>query len=231
MYPLLRSLEDAGHVTGELGAPGAPLAPLLRDHAGRRGGARAPARGRRAAAGRRSRASVERLRDAIERGAEHGADAVSRARASIDIAGRAVADRPRRSGTTRTRWPSFVDGLKHVHAVEGDYPRAGRGREVGVVPRRARARARAGRRLRTARGARSSTSRTRRSSGRQTRALRRTLEDGVRRDRARARVRDQATAGRHAARRPAVRAPRPGRLAAAHARCASRASSRPSASS
>jgi hypothetical protein len=25
----------------------------------------------------------------------------------------------------RTRWPAFVDGLKHVHAVEGDYPRSG----------------------------------------------------------------------------------------------------------
>ena len=25
----------------------------------------------------------------------------------------------------RKRWASFVDGLKHVHAVEGDYPAAG----------------------------------------------------------------------------------------------------------
>ena len=37
MYPLLRSLEDRGLADELLGAPGAPLAPLLRADAGRRG--------------------------------------------------------------------------------------------------------------------------------------------------------------------------------------------------
>jgi hypothetical protein len=49
---------------------------------------------------------------------------VSRARAAISVPGFSVAD-AEELWYDRTRWPAFVDGLKHVHAVEGDYPRSG----------------------------------------------------------------------------------------------------------
>jgi polyketide cyclase/dehydrase/lipid transport protein len=49
---------------------------------------------------------------------------VSTVRASVSIPGRRIAQ-VEELWYDRTRWPSFVDGLKHVHAVEGDYPQAG----------------------------------------------------------------------------------------------------------
>lgn len=49
---------------------------------------------------------------------------MSRARASVAIPGFSVAD-AEGLWYDRARWPSFIDGMKHVHAVEGDYPRAG----------------------------------------------------------------------------------------------------------
>jgi hypothetical protein len=49
---------------------------------------------------------------------------MSRARAAISIPDFSVAE-AEELWYDRTRWPAFVDGLKHVHAVEGDYPRAG----------------------------------------------------------------------------------------------------------
>ena len=49
---------------------------------------------------------------------------MSRARTSIDIPGRS-AEQAEALWHDTARWASFVDGLQHVHAVEGDYPRAG----------------------------------------------------------------------------------------------------------
>ncbi len=49
---------------------------------------------------------------------------MSRVHASVDVPDRRIAD-AEALWYDRLRWPSFVDGLKHVHAVEGDYPRAG----------------------------------------------------------------------------------------------------------
>lgn len=45
-------------------------------------------------------------------------------RASIEIPGRRIAE-AEALWYDRDRWPAFVDGLKHVHAVEGDYPHTG----------------------------------------------------------------------------------------------------------
>jgi hypothetical protein len=49
---------------------------------------------------------------------------MSRARAAIDVPDVRIAD-VEALWYDRARWPSFVDGLKHVHAVEGDYPNPG----------------------------------------------------------------------------------------------------------
>ena len=49
---------------------------------------------------------------------------MSSVRASIEIPGRRIAE-VEALWYDRTRWASFVDGLKHVHAVEGPYPDAG----------------------------------------------------------------------------------------------------------
>jgi hypothetical protein len=49
---------------------------------------------------------------------------VSVVRASIEIAGRRIAE-VEDLWYDRTRWASFVDGLKHVQTVEGPYPDAG----------------------------------------------------------------------------------------------------------
>ena len=49
---------------------------------------------------------------------------MSSVRASIEIPGRRIAE-VEDLWYDRTRWASFVDGLKHVHAVEGPYPDAG----------------------------------------------------------------------------------------------------------
>jgi hypothetical protein len=49
---------------------------------------------------------------------------VSRARAAIEIPGPRIAD-VEELWYDRTRWAAFVDGLKHVYAVEGDYPNPG----------------------------------------------------------------------------------------------------------
>ncbi len=49
---------------------------------------------------------------------------MSTVRARIDIPGRRIAE-VEALWYDRTRWASFVDGLKHVHAIEGPYPDAG----------------------------------------------------------------------------------------------------------
>lgn len=49
---------------------------------------------------------------------------MSRARASIDIPGRSAGQAEALWYDT-ARWATFVDGLAHVHAVEGDHPHAG----------------------------------------------------------------------------------------------------------
>lgn len=49
---------------------------------------------------------------------------MSRARAGIAIPGRS-AEQAEALWHDTDRWASFVDGLAHVHAVEGDHPRAG----------------------------------------------------------------------------------------------------------
>jgi hypothetical protein len=49
---------------------------------------------------------------------------VSRARASVAIPGFGVTEAEELWYDSR-RWPAFVDGMKHVHAIEGDYPRSG----------------------------------------------------------------------------------------------------------
>ena len=49
---------------------------------------------------------------------------MSTVRASVEIPGRRIAE-VEDLWYDRTRWPAFVDGLKHVHAVEGPYPEAG----------------------------------------------------------------------------------------------------------
>ncbi len=49
---------------------------------------------------------------------------MSKVRASVDIPGRRIAQ-AEALWYDSARWPSFVDGLKHVHAVEGDFPQAG----------------------------------------------------------------------------------------------------------
>lgn len=49
---------------------------------------------------------------------------MSTVRARVEIPGRRIAE-AEALWYDRGRWPSFVDGLKHVHAVEGDHPAAG----------------------------------------------------------------------------------------------------------
>ena len=49
---------------------------------------------------------------------------MSHVRASIAIPGVTIIE-AEALWYDRARWPSFIDGLKHVHAVEGDYPRPG----------------------------------------------------------------------------------------------------------
>jgi polyketide cyclase/dehydrase/lipid transport protein len=48
---------------------------------------------------------------------------VGRVQATVDVPGLASAAEALWYDTSR--WPAFVDGLKHVAAVEGDWPRAG----------------------------------------------------------------------------------------------------------
>jgi hypothetical protein len=48
---------------------------------------------------------------------------VGRVRARIDVP--VLASAAEELWYDTTRWPTFVDGLKHVAAVEGDWPRAG----------------------------------------------------------------------------------------------------------
>lgn len=49
---------------------------------------------------------------------------MSKVRASVSVHGRRIAQ-IEELWYDRTRWPSFVDGMKHVYAVEGDHPHAG----------------------------------------------------------------------------------------------------------
>jgi Polyketide cyclase / dehydrase and lipid transport len=49
---------------------------------------------------------------------------VTVARASLMIRGRRIAE-VEELWYDRTRWPAFVDGLKHVHDVTGPYPQTG----------------------------------------------------------------------------------------------------------
>lgn len=49
---------------------------------------------------------------------------MSTVRASVDLPGRRIAE-AEALWYDRNRWPAFVDGLKHVHAVEGPYPNPG----------------------------------------------------------------------------------------------------------
>ncbi|MCU0314863.1 MAG: SRPBCC family protein [Solirubrobacteraceae bacterium] len=49
---------------------------------------------------------------------------MGRARASIVLEGTRISD-AERLWYDRVRWPAFVDGMKQVIAVEGDYPEAG----------------------------------------------------------------------------------------------------------
>lgn len=49
---------------------------------------------------------------------------MSTVRASVEIPGRRIAD-VEALWYDRVRWPAFVDGLKHVHTVEGPYPEPG----------------------------------------------------------------------------------------------------------
>ena len=139
MYPLLRRLEDDGLVTGsweheqrrsrrfyEITPAGELERERLREDVAPRLAAVA--------------LSVERLRAALEPGDPGPASHMSRARAGIEVPGRSVAQAEALWYDT-ARWASFVDGLAHIYAVEGEHPQAGVGRQVGVVPRRARARA------------------------------------------------------------------------------------------
>lgn len=49
---------------------------------------------------------------------------MSKVRASIRVAGRRIVQ-IEELWYDRARWPSFVDGMKHVYAIEGDHPHAG----------------------------------------------------------------------------------------------------------
>ena len=49
---------------------------------------------------------------------------MSTVRARVEIPGRRIAE-VEALWYDRARWPAFVDGLKHVHAVEGGYPAVG----------------------------------------------------------------------------------------------------------
>ena len=133
MYPLLRDLEARGLVAGEWEHPERRSRRFYALTRGGRGRARAPARRRRAAPGRgraRGRAAAGRAR------------LMGRASATITLPGVRIAD-AEALWYDVTRWPSFVEGFKHVVRDRGRLARGRVAARLAVGAGRPRPRERA----------------------------------------------------------------------------------------